>query len=360
MTGRARPVRVVALAMLVGVAIAIGGAPAPAEAHTVTGVKPTNYRSDILSVRPALPGVTLRLLDLGRRIQLTNTSRRDVVVIGYFKEPYLRVGPAGVFENTRSPTVDLNKTTPSGVTTTTSTTAGAAANASAGQPPAWHRISASTRARWPDRRTRFEGAPPPEVAAAPGQRHVVVSAWEIDLQAGASTARVVGRITYIPGPNPWPWVGATVAVFALVLAAAWSARWGMWLSAGLALLLASDAMQSFGTAAATHDSFAAQLVRVLLGGLVTTLAWIVGVIAIPALQRNHEGGLITAGAVGLVIAMFSGVTDAGLLGRSQVATAFPAVTARVAVVIALGVGLGLVAAAIAVIARDPRLRPRMD
>ena len=49
----------------------------PAGAHTVTGVKPTNYASEILYVRPARPGVTVRVLDLGRRVMLRNTGAVD-------------------------------------------------------------------------------------------------------------------------------------------------------------------------------------------------------------------------------------------------------------------------------------------
>src|SRR5205814_6457459 len=84
---------------------------APADAHTVTGVRPTNYRSDILAMLPRLPGVTVRLLDLGNRVELSNGSGTDVVVLGYFGEPYLRVGPHGVFENTRSQSVAMNRVT---------------------------------------------------------------------------------------------------------------------------------------------------------------------------------------------------------------------------------------------------------
>src|SRR2546421_5218325 len=93
----------------------------PASAHTITGVAPTDYRSEILGVNPRLPGVSVRLLDLGNRVELTNTGAVDVVVFGYQGEPYLRVGPSGVFENRRSPSVALNRVT--ATRTSTSTTA---------------------------------------------------------------------------------------------------------------------------------------------------------------------------------------------------------------------------------------------
>lgn len=319
---------------------------APAGAHTVTGVTPSNYDSELLFIRPALSGVRVRVLDLGRRIELTNTNKREVQVLGYSGEPYLRVGPSGVFENRRAPTTYLNRPP-----TVTGAQPKVPASADANAPPEWRRVSTSARARWRDRRTRVESA-----TNHPSSR-TVVSSWTIELQRDATRAAAVGRITYVPPPQPWPWIVALVALLALTTAAAWSRQWGRWLSVALALLLASDMVQSFGTAAATHDAIAAQLGRVFLAGLVTTLAWLAGLLAVPALQRNHEGGLVAAGAVGLVIAGFSGVTDLGALTHSQVASVFPAVIGRIAVVFAVGFGVGLVAAAAAVIARDPSLRP---
>jgi len=100
-----------------GVVLVMAAAP-PAEAHTVTGVSPTNYRSQVLDLAPKLAGVTVRLLDLGNRVELVNTGA-DVSVLGYQGEPYLRVGPAGVFENTRSPAVYLNRTSAGQSTSTT-------------------------------------------------------------------------------------------------------------------------------------------------------------------------------------------------------------------------------------------------
>jgi hypothetical protein len=322
-----------------------------ADAHTVTGVAPTNYASEVLEVRPSLRGVTARTLDLGRRMELRNHGRDDLVILGYSGEPYLRVGPHGVFENRRSPTTYLNRPA-----TVTGAPEPVPKSASATARPEWRRVSTGTRARWRDRRTRVEGTTSTAAVRHPRGK-AIVSNWAIDARLGDHPIAVVGRITYVPPPNPWPWVALMVLLVAATVVAAWSRAWGRWLSVALGVLLASDAIQSFGTAAATHDSLGAQLARVLLAGLVTTIAWIAGVVALPALQRNHEGGLVAAGAVGLVIAGFSGVTDVGALTHSQVAIVFPAVTARVAVVLAVGIGVGLVAAAAAVIARDPSLRP---
>jgi hypothetical protein len=108
------------LAVVAGavVVLVIAGA-ARADAHTITGVSPTNYRSEIVGVNPRLPGVSVHLLDLGNRVELVNRGATDVIVLGYQGEPYLRVGPAGVFENRRSPSVALNKASATTVSPTT-------------------------------------------------------------------------------------------------------------------------------------------------------------------------------------------------------------------------------------------------
>ncbi|HZQ84843.1 MAG TPA: hypothetical protein VFA83_08405, partial [Acidimicrobiales bacterium] len=194
-------VRRLAVALLVPLATIPTFLAQPADAHTLTGVQPTNFRSEIVSVLPALPGVTVEILDLGRRIRLTNHSRTELVVHGYQGEPYLRVGPNGVFENTHSPAVYLNQPAPPYATT--STTLPRAANPSA--PPTWRRVSHSDTATWHDRRTRWEGPSPASVRAAPHDRQVV-SPWIVTVTRGRVDAAITGRILWVPPPSAIPWL----------------------------------------------------------------------------------------------------------------------------------------------------------
>ena len=83
---------------------------APASAHTASGPRPTNYLTTLGSISPRIPGVTVRVVELGNKLELTNRTRTDVVVLGYDGEPYLRVGPRGLYENLRSPATYLNRT----------------------------------------------------------------------------------------------------------------------------------------------------------------------------------------------------------------------------------------------------------
>src|SRR4051812_46472370 len=114
MTGRAA--RRVALVAAAVAALVVAPA-APAAAHTVTGVGPTDYRSEVVGIAPPVDGVTVRVLDLGRRVEVVNRSGRDLVVLGYDGDDYLWLRPGrGVYENTRSPSVALNR---AGATTST-------------------------------------------------------------------------------------------------------------------------------------------------------------------------------------------------------------------------------------------------
>jgi hypothetical protein len=338
---------------LVAVALVLATA-GPAAAHTVSGTAPTNYQSQIVSVAPKVSGVSLRLLDLGRKVELTNTGSDDIVVLGYNGEPYLRVGPTGVFENRRSPAVYLNQTANQ---TTTKTTAPPKLppQADAAAPPEWQKTSDNHYVRWHDRRTRWEGADPPAVRAAPDQQHLV-GQWTIPMRSGTADRPVVatGRINWVPGPSAVPWLLAALGLFALTVSLAWRQRWGPPLAGALAVLIAVDAVYSFASGAATGDAVVVTVLKVVGLGFISTLAWIGGIWAIGRLQRQHELGLLLAGMSGFVIGLYS-LGDTIILGRSQVAYIFPAAAARAAVSVSMGVGVGLVVAVVLVFKHHPGL-----
>jgi hypothetical protein len=332
--------------------LVVAGA-APAEAHTITGVSPTDYKSEIVGVSPRLPGVSVRLLDLGNRVELTNHGSTDVIVLGYQGEPYLRVGPAGVFENRRSPSVALNQVS---ATTVSPTTTAPPPTADVSAPPSWHRTGDGPSVRWRDRRTRWEGPAPPAVKAAPAATHVVVPQWLIGVRQGTQDATVSGTITYVPGPSPAPWLAVAAVLLAATAACGFLRRWGAPLSAALAILIAVDVVHSFAIAAASHDPLLVQIGRVVLGGIVATLGWIVGAASMGPLQEEREGGVVGAAVAGFLLASFSGVGDFATLTRSQVPFAFSASAARAAVAVTMGVGFGLALATLVVLRRHPELR----
>ena len=129
------------LVMRAGMAVAVGTfatllVAAPASAHTISGPRPTNFRTRITSITPDVPGVHVRVVDLGSRLELTNDTDTDVIVRAPEGEPYLRIGPDGVFENLLSPATYLNRSRSGD-----SAVQPVAAYARPGDPPKWHKVS---------------------------------------------------------------------------------------------------------------------------------------------------------------------------------------------------------------------------
>ncbi|MDP9072821.1 MAG: hypothetical protein M3N98_01380, partial [Actinomycetota bacterium] len=312
----------------------------PASAHTVGGVAPSDYQSSIVGLTPPTAGISVRLLDLGRRIQLTNTAASDVIVVGYQREDYLRIGPGGVYQNIHSPAVYQNRPLPPGVT--------AATLPFVAQPqaaPEWQKISSGHTATWSDRRTRWEGPRPPAVVRNPG-RVTAVAGWSIPLRQGPITIHLQGRIVWVPRPNPLPWAGLAVALFFLAVVVGRTRWWGQGLAILLALLVAVDVARSYAASLISAGPITVELFRTLTAGVVGSILWALGGWAIALLQTGRERGLLIGAFTGFGIALFSGLTDLPYLLHSQVPVAAPTALARAGVAIATGIGFGVATACV--------------
>lgn len=307
----------------------------PAAAHSVSGVGATNWRTRLVDVRPFVPGLRVRVVELGSRMELTNATGRHVVVLGYQGEPYLRVGPDGVFENTRSPATYLNRTR-SGADRVPGT-------ADPSAPPQWRKVSAGTTVRWHDHRIHWMGtSPPPQVRREPFRHHVVVPRWEVELRL-VDGRRVVasGTLEWVPGPSPWPWVGLATALGLAVAAALHTRRWRQASVATLVALIAVDATHLVGVVGATAGSATQKLGSAVGSGIYSLAAWAAAGTAIRLLRLGRTDGLYPAAFAGFVVALAGGLADAGDLYRSQVPFAWGAVVARFLVAASLGLGSGL-------------------
>jgi hypothetical protein len=333
---RARLARALVAISLVAGGVA-GNAP-PAHAHAVTGVKPTNYKSEIVGISGPAGPVGVRLLDLGRRIELVNRGRADIVVLGYAGEAWLRVGPRGGFENAYSNSAYQERQRPG------QASAPPPDPAKASGPPRWRRTSDRSTVIWRDRRTRFDGPAPDAVLRAPGQGHPVVPRWTVDLRRGAVTLSIEGRIRYVPPPSPVSWALVAIALFVATVVTVRFVRVTWVLGQCLALLVAVDVVHSFANAAVSGGSLATQAAGVLGGGSLAVVAWVLGATAISMLGPRTELGIFLAGSAALIIAVYGGVTDAAVLSTSQVPSALSPFLSRAAVALSLGVGFGIAGA----------------
>jgi hypothetical protein len=318
----------------------------PAGAHGVAGIQPSNFATRVLRVVPATAGITIQAVDLGNKLELENRTGRDVVVLGYDNEPYLRVGPGGVFENTRSPAVYLNRTRTGNVPVP--------ASADPHAPPQWHRTGDGTTVRWHDHRVHWLATTnPPEVQRDPGSRHVVQQ-WTVTLVA-ATRIQVHGDVEWIPGPSPWIWVGVALGLALAVVALAATRVDRAVVTASLAALLVGETAHVVGSWAATTVSGATKLAAsaYALGGLAVgalALVWVV--------RRGVQAAAPLLLLAGLFLALAGGLADVATLYRSQLPTTLPDWLARLEVAATIGLG-----AALAIIggwrlrATAPRPRP---
>ncbi|MPZ88505.1 MAG: hypothetical protein GEU81_10605 [Nitriliruptorales bacterium] len=204
MTVRRSAVLLVAVATLL-----VGVLAGPALAHG-RGSDATNFSSRILSA-PDLPGVSWRIYGGDEFLAVTNDSDIELVVVGYNDEPYLRIGPEGVFENRNSP-----------ATYTNSDRYGATAPPADIDPdgePVWDQVGSGSSYAWHDHRVHWMSPLlPPTVTANEGAETVVQERWSVPVRAGGDSAEVVGELRWIPGPSPWPWlVGALVVTLPVLL-----------------------------------------------------------------------------------------------------------------------------------------------
>lgn len=303
---------------------------APAGAHTVGGVEATNFRTRILSVRPVTAGLQVRVVDNGERLELTNRTGRELVVLGYDGEPYLRIGPRGVFENTRSPATFSNRFSRNPPPPPP--------RADPNAPPEWRRIGDGPTARWHDHRVHWMGAqPPPLVQRAPHDRHRI-QAFVIELRLGDRTVRVRGDLWWIPGPSPWPWIALVAGLVAVVAITARTRLAAGVVGAVLALTLVAVAIHATGAWAVATNPVGDRA----LDAIPTLVVLSLGGAALGRLTRrglHAEAPLLVF--AGLAAGIAVGFADLDALTHSQLPSELPSSLDRATIAGALGGGIAV-------------------
>jgi hypothetical protein len=337
---RARPGR--RLAVRLGLALAAGSllpvvAAAPAAAHGVgVGLRPTSYRSEVTGISPPVNGLAVHIREAGAKIELENSSGSEVVVLGYSQEPYLRIGPEGVFENRRSPTSWANRSL---------APAGKAPSAyDPNAPPQWRRIGSRPLAVWPDQRSHWTNPQdPPEVRRARGERHLVVPKWQIPLRQGDQTILISGTITWVPGPSPLPWALLAVVLGAGLLLAVRTPRWRLALMVATGLAVVADVLHTVGSWLASTAS----AITKTYGMSVSIAAWVVGGLAIARLVARKDLAARTYLLLASVFLLLAGgALDLPVLADSQLPSALGPLVTRVSVTVVVGLGTALVVVAL--------------
>jgi hypothetical protein len=319
----------------------------PASAHSVSGASASNYVTTLTSVRPAVPGIKLRIVEFGSRVELTNSTGTEVLVLGYQSEPYLRVGPQGVFENRRSPSTYINRSRQGGAVP---------GDADPTAPPSWVKVSDAPLVRWHDHRVHHMGTQdPPSVRRAPDRPHRITT-WEVALQQGSTNITVGGTLDWVPGPSPTRWLLVALALAAVGAGAGFVGRRarGPVLAVLVAVLVVSDVVHSVGVGFVRAGTLGDKLGALLATSVYSIPIWLVGLAGVVMhLRRSRDADLATLFA-GILVAVVGGLVDVGALSRSQVPFVWSTALVRWLVAAAIGLGAGLAIAAAVGLIRERR------
>ncbi|HEV7865034.1 MAG TPA: hypothetical protein VGR20_20220 [Acidimicrobiia bacterium] len=333
------------LLFVTAVLVWLGVAAAPASAHSVSGVSASNFHTHLTAVTPATPGIDVKVVEAGSRLQLENRTGKEIIVLGYKEEPYLRIGPEGVFQNKLSPATYIN------VSRNGSEPPAAATNAKVGETD-WEQISSEPLARWHDHRIHWMlPTNPSEVRNSPGKRHVIDPEWTVTMVVARGTdpagdrIAIKGDLVWQPGPSALPWYLLIAVLVALVVVISRRPQWAQGLAAVTAVLVAVDIFHAVGLGLANAGGLSERLGKSITASPFAVLGWAAGALAIVWLLRRRSDGLSAAALAGLLVALLGGVSDVGVLSHSEVPFGFGAGLARLAVALSIGLGFGLAVAA---------------
>ncbi len=332
MTGRPSTLRVAARAgrrlipVAVGVVLWSAVAAPPAGAHDAVGAgtPSSNYRVEVVSA-PEVDGLRFRVGEAGTRMELTNTSSDEVVVLDYDGNPYLRVGRGGVVENTNSTAAYLNDA----LEPTSDVPEGVGEGA-----PEWRRVSDGPTAVWHDHRAHWMTDDPAAVRGDPSRVHQVAT-WDIPLEIDGRVENVSGRIVWVPPPVAWQWwvVAALVAVAATagLLAFPTGGLVAVW-----ALSTVAFGLHVLGVWADSVEPAREKLPVVALPVLAVALF---GAAAWTSRRNRRDAAGMAAGAAAVTL-LLTAAGAGGWLSSSQVPTALDPDVARSVVVVLLGASAG--------------------
>lgn len=324
------------LPAVVALVVVLLATAAPASAHGGKAAKASSYRTELIGIDPAVPGVTVRLVDGATRLEL-DAGDHEVVVLGYEDEPYLRIGPDGVFQNQRSPSTYLNQ----------SITGNAPpADADSTAEPDWARIGAGPTVRWHDHALHV----PPGMTT--GLR--TSSDWSRSIEVDGERVQVKGRIVTLPGESRLPWM-ALAALLAVAVIVGARLAWKPVLVAALALLVVADAARIYGLVWGAPTWLVSRWRLFTDVANLSIVGWGMAIAAVVLLAKRRRLEAAAAAAMsGCVLAVAGGLLELGDLAAGNLETAVPDVLARAVVAIVLGVGLGVMVSAALELARPRR------
>jgi hypothetical protein len=327
-TGGRRALTVGSLALAALAALVVGAGPAEAHGGRSLGVRPTDWRSSIVGLEPAIPGVAFSLGDNGQYLSVHVSGRADVTIIGYVGEPFVHVTRNGVWTNQRSSTTwavaEPRHRRPSDVDDRTA--------------PRWKLVARTGRWRWHDLRTHTT-SPSPASEGHGSSNGTRERSWAVPLLVDNRQALLIGRLVWVPGPSPLS--GLIVLLCSLLLVASLGAlrRWRLPLVAATSGLLAVVAAHLVGSVTGSIGIGVAYPV-LMAEVLLVLLAFAIAL----ARRVATTESLVAVAVISSLLFCGEGLPSLAVLWSSQAVTALPVSVDRFLVAVLAGGSVGLVIA----------------
>ncbi len=304
---------------------------APAVPAGADPARPTNDRSEVVAIEPAMPSVRVDVVGGDAFLRVRIGPGHTVEIPGYDDEPYLRIHTDGrVEQNERAPTRWVNSAR-------YGATEPPPPEAAVGAEPDWRPVGDGGDHVWHDHRIHWMGGP-------------LQPRWEVPMTVDGQPVMVRGTLGRTAAPSAWPWIVLAVAA-AAGMALAITRRPG---TARVALLGVAGTAVVVGVAEITElPSDARSGVWVVALPVVALVAALITLVPRPT-------WLAAPFAVGAGAALGAwGLKRYGVLDHAVLLTGLPDGLDRAVVALALGVGAGaaLAGAANALGLKLPTSRP---
>jgi hypothetical protein len=318
----------------------LGALSAPAAAHG-RGSESTNYDSRILTT-PELDGVTWEVYGGDQYLVVTNTSDTELVVTGYRDEPYLRVGPDGVFENMASEATYVNNDRYGEV-------GELPPDIGPEQEPRWSKVSDTPKHAWHDHRIHWMSTQDPPMLTDKS-RETVINPWKVDFAYGEQTQSISGELAWVPAPSPLPWLALAAVLTApalLGLRHRGSADWIRPLVRPAAAVLFVVSLLNLTHLLDDFLAVPAPFSSQIIAGAQTALFIALGLFGAIVSWRGRDGAFTALGVGSGGILIGQGLIYLDALTRNTSVSIFPSWPARL--IVALSIAQALFVGAVAVI-----------
>lgn len=286
-----RACRALARSVTTGLAIlaAMSATGSPASAHSA-GLEPVRTQAEILAIEPAVPGLSVSLIDAGSRLRVDNGTAVTASVT-----------PAADRVRTVEPVAGPGETV-----------------------------------RWVDPRLTIASR---EMAAAPPGSSTT---WTIEIALAEQSVRVLGQTTRPPPPAAaaW-WVAALLTAIGAAIAGALAVRWrpaAVVVAVLTGAVVVAHVVHVLGSALVPDELSYWPTVAGTAGlGLG---AWLAGVVGMVLTLRKHRYGLLLCSLAGALLALVTG-GDSASFSNAVLPFGLAPTLDRVSTVLTFGAGFGL-------------------